>query len=123
MYFTYIKEGVPDACGTPPFSFPFSARKEGHSPIGPLPHILKKGKTDGGVKRMDQVWHLQDPYFYQALQNLAGKTVVVQTIRGSVRGVLDQVMPDFLVVDMAGNPFHIRTQQIIWVVPGPLQPS
>lgn len=65
------------------------------------------------------VWNLQDPYFYQNLQSLIGKGVVVQTQRGSVRGTLTSVMPDYIIVDFSGNNFHIRTNNIIWVVPNP----
>lgn len=69
---------------------------------------------------MDQtMWHLTDPYVYQTLQTVVGKPIVVQTARGSVRGTLTTVQPDHIVVEMGGNSFFIRTQQIIWVVPGP----
>ncbi|MDN4072091.1 YuzF family protein [Fictibacillus sp. NRS-1165] len=64
-------------------------------------------------------WVVGDPYVYQSLQPAVGKPVVVQTERGSVRGTLKQVVPDHIVVESAGNSFHIRTQAIIWVVPNP----
>jgi hypothetical protein len=59
-----------------------------------------------------------DPYVYQTLSTILGKTVTVQTVRGSVRGTLKNVMPDHIVVESVGTPFFIRTQQIIWVFPG-----
>lgn len=59
-----------------------------------------------------------DPYVYQTLTTIVGQTVTVQTIRGSVRGSLKNVLPDHIVVESAGTPFFIRTQQIIWVFPG-----
>lgn len=43
--------------------------------------------------------------------------MTVQTARGSVRGILKQVLPDHIVVEVAGTPFYVRTQQIIWVFP------
>jgi len=43
--------------------------------------------------------------------------VAVQTVRGTVTGLLQSVMPDHLVVESGGAPFFIRTQQIIWVIP------
>jgi hypothetical protein len=59
-----------------------------------------------------------DPYVYQTLATIVGKTVTVQTIRGSVRGSLKTVLPDHIVVESNGTPFFIRTHQIIWVFPG-----
>ncbi|SFA90932.1 MULTISPECIES: YuzF family protein [unclassified Bacillus (in: firmicutes)] len=59
-----------------------------------------------------------DPFVYQTLTTIVGKTVTVQTTRGSVHGNLNTVMPDHIVVESGGTPFFIRTQQIIWVFPG-----
>lgn len=60
---------------------------------------------------------LVDPYVYKEWQSFVGKAVTVQTARGSVRGILKQVLPDHIVVEVAGTPFYVRTQQIIWVFP------
>jgi hypothetical protein len=60
-----------------------------------------------------------DPYVYQTLSTIVfGNVVTVQTIRGDVRGLLKNVLPDHIVVESNGTPFFIRTQQIIWVFPG-----
>ena len=59
-------------------------------------------------------WNLKDPYVYEALTELQNKSLAVQTSRGTVRGVLRNVMPDHIVVNMGGSPFYIRTEQIIW---------
>ena len=64
-----------------------------------------------------ELYSLVDPYVYRALSELVGKPVTVQTARGSVRGILKQVLPDHVVVESAGTPFYIRTQQVIWVFP------
>jgi hypothetical protein len=58
-----------------------------------------------------------DPFVYQTLSTIVGREITVQTTRGSVRGSLKTVMPDHIVVESAGTPFFIRTQQIIWVFP------
>ncbi|GAA0371173.1 YuzF family protein [Bacillus horti] len=58
-----------------------------------------------------------DPYVYQALQSLKGKKVVVETVRGSVRGNVQDVKPDHVVVQAHGSSFYIRTAQIVWVMP------
>ncbi|MEC2075020.1 YuzF family protein [Metabacillus fastidiosus] len=69
---------------------------------------------------MDEItWKISDPYVFQSLQTVVGKPIVVQTVRGSVRGSLKKVVPDHIVVESAGNSFYIRTDQIIWVVPNP----
>ncbi|CAH0345326.1 MULTISPECIES: YuzF family protein [unclassified Bacillus (in: firmicutes)] len=67
----------------------------------------------------DTTWNLSDPYVFQTLSSIVGAKVAVQTTRGSVRGTLKNVQPDHIVVEMGGNSFFIRTQQIIWVVPNP----
>ena len=59
-------------------------------------------------------WNLSDPYVYQALTGFHNKSLAVQTTQGSVRGVLREVMPDYIVIHMGGTPFYIRTAQIIW---------
>jgi len=66
---------------------------------------------------MSGEWTLSDPYVYEALMGLQNKSVAVQTVRGSVRGILRKVMPDHIVVQMGGSPFYIRTAQIIWFHP------
>lgn len=63
---------------------------------------------------MSENWNLTDPFVYETLMGLQNKSIAVQTTRGSVRGVLRKVMPDYIVVHMGGTPFYIRTDQIIW---------
>ncbi len=58
-----------------------------------------------------------DPYVYQTLQQLAGRHVVIQTTKDSVRGDLRDIKPDHVVVDVAGYLFFVRIQQIVWVMP------
>lgn len=60
---------------------------------------------------------LFDPYLYHTLHEQIGATVVVQTTKGTVTGKLENVMPDFVVVESGGSPFFIRIQQIVWVIP------
>ena len=66
---------------------------------------------------MNEKWNLSNPYVYQALMGFQNKSIAVQTTRGSVRGVLRNVMPDHIIVHMGGSPFYIRTDQIIWFHP------
>jgi ferredoxin-fold anticodon binding domain-containing protein len=58
-----------------------------------------------------------DPYLYQTLLSLVGRQIAVQTVAGSVRGVLSNVMPDHVVVQVSNTPFLIRISQIVWVLP------
>ncbi|WP_270182681.1 YuzF family protein [Alkalihalobacillus sp. CinArs1] len=60
---------------------------------------------------------LVDPYVYETLQSITGSMVTVETTRGSLRGVLQTVMPDHIVVQVKQTPFFIRIQQIVWVFP------
>jgi hypothetical protein len=64
-----------------------------------------------------QMISLVDPYVYQTLLTVVGKTVVVQTSEGNIRGLLRDVKPDHVVVDVSGSSFFIRTQCIVWVLP------
>ncbi len=58
-----------------------------------------------------------DPYVYQTLLSIQGKRIVVETTRGSLRGRLQTVMPDHIVIEVNQVPFFVRTQQIVWVSP------
>lgn len=64
-------------------------------------------------------WYIGDSYLYRSLMSCVHHPITVQTTRGSVRGILRSVTPDHMVVEMGGNWFFIRTQQIIWFVPHP----
>ncbi len=64
-----------------------------------------------------QMFTYVDPYVYQTLQTVLGKTIVVQTTEGSIRGILRDAMPDHIVVDVSGSSFFIRIQNIVWVLP------
>ncbi|GGK26860.1 hypothetical protein GCM10010965_19500 [Caldalkalibacillus thermarum] len=59
----------------------------------------------------------EDPYFYQVLQSLVGHHVVVQTSQRSVRGIITDVKPDHVTVNVHHTLFFIRTPQIVWVMP------
>ncbi|ANE48892.1 hypothetical protein SY83_12580 [Paenibacillus swuensis] len=64
------------------------------------------------------VFHI-DPYVYQTLQTVVGKKLVVDTPRGTVRGLLADVKPDHIVIKAvdSDSTFFIRIQQIIWIMP------
>ena len=56
------------------------------------------------------------PYVYQTLQSAIGKHVVIETVRGSVRGKLKDVKPDHLLIEDT-VPYIVRIQQIVWIMP------
>ncbi|WP_127588805.1 YuzF family protein [Paenibacillus koleovorans] len=60
-----------------------------------------------------------DPYVVQTLQGVLGRQIVVETVRGIVRGQLKEVKPDHIVVHQPSgdSTFYVRIQQIIWVMP------
>lgn len=60
-----------------------------------------------------------DPYVVETLKTIIGRTVLVETVRGSLQGILVEVKPDHVVVKTHGTDsvFYIRLQQIIYVMP------
>lgn len=58
-----------------------------------------------------------DPYVFQTLQSVIGKTLVIQTVRDSTRGVLKDVKPDHIVLQAGDSTFFIRIQQIVTIMP------
>lgn len=60
-----------------------------------------------------------EPYLYHRLQQMEGLRVVVDTVRGSVNGVLVDAKPDHIVVqDSPRNPpFFVRLCEIVWIMP------
>ncbi|PFV84612.1 hypothetical protein COL05_04785 [Bacillus sp. AFS059628] len=55
-------------------------------------------------------------YVYQTLQSVIGKHVVIETVRGNVRGKLKDVKPDHLLIEDT-MPYIVRIQQIVWIMP------
>ncbi|MFD7522548.1 YuzF family protein [Paenibacillus chitinolyticus] len=79
---------------------------------------LEAGALSGGAPvAVPQPFFSIDPYVYLTLRTIVGRGVVVETVRGSNRGVLTDVKPDHVVVQEDGKKFFIRTAQIIWVMP------
>jgi hypothetical protein len=64
-----------------------------------------------------QMLTLVDPFVVQTLQSVVGSQVVVQTTKDSVRGIVQDVKPDHVVIHVNGTPFFVRIQEIIWIMP------
>ena len=60
-----------------------------------------------------------EPYVVSALMALAGKKLVVETVRGSLTGRLMDVKPDHIVIgEMYGDSrFYIRIAEIVHIMP------
>ncbi|GAB1763935.1 MULTISPECIES: YuzF family protein [Priestia] len=58
-----------------------------------------------------------DPYVYATLQSVQGKDVVIETVRGSVRGRVKDVKIDHVVIAAKSSTFFVRIQQIVWIMP------
>jgi hypothetical protein len=60
-----------------------------------------------------------EPYIVSALITLIGKRLVVETVRGSLTGVLMDVKPDHIILgEMYGDSrFFIRIAEIVHVMP------
>lgn len=58
---------------------------------------------------------MPNPYVYQTLQSVIGKQVVIETVRGNIRGKLKNVKPDHLLIEDT-VPYIVRIQQIVWII-------
>ncbi|WP_268050980.1 DUF2642 domain-containing protein [Clostridium ganghwense] len=62
---------------------------------------------------------LIDPYVVEALRMIIGQSVVIETVRGNIQGILEDVKPDHVVVKTydSDTVFYVRLQQIVHVMP------
>ncbi|TCO69698.1 YuzF family protein [Marinisporobacter balticus] len=60
-----------------------------------------------------------DPFVIEALKMVIGRSVVIETVRGNLQGILVDVKPDHIVVRPHGNDttFFVRIQQIVYIMP------
>lgn len=60
-----------------------------------------------------------DPFVNEALETVIGRSVVIETVRGNLQGLLVDVKPDHIAVRPHGNgtTFFVRTQQIVYIMP------
>ncbi|WZL73049.1 YuzF family protein [Clostridiaceae bacterium 35-E11] len=70
-------------------------------------------------RRPIQYATLIDPYVVETLRTIIGQSVVIETVRGSLQGILADVMPDHIVVKSYDRDtvFYVRMQQIVHVMP------
>ncbi|MBM4764417.1 DUF2642 domain-containing protein [Bacillus sp. B15-48] len=58
-----------------------------------------------------------EPFLYHTLRSMLNQNVIVEAMKGTIRGVLSDVHPDHIVLHVKGNHYYIRTQHINWVMP------
>lgn len=72
-----------------------------------------------GMQAIPMPMSCVDPYLVSALLPMTGKKLVVETVRGSLTGMLMDVKPDHIVI---GEPhgdskFYIRIAEIVHIMP------
>ena len=62
---------------------------------------------------------LVDPYVVDTLRVIIGKSVIIETVRGNLQGIIADVKPDHVVVKSYGSDtaFYVRIQQIVYIMP------
>ncbi|SCY46302.1 DUF2642 domain-containing protein [Alkaliphilus peptidifermentans] len=62
---------------------------------------------------------LVDPYVLETLRMIIGRSVVIETVRGNLQGIIADVKPDHVVVRSYDSDtiFYVRIQQIVHVMP------
>ncbi len=58
-----------------------------------------------------------DPYVFATLESVKGKEVVIETVRGNLRGKVKDVKIDHVVIQSKDSNFFVRIQQIVWIMP------
>jgi hypothetical protein len=66
-----------------------------------------------------QYTSLVDPYVVETLSSIIGRSVVIETVRGNLQGIISDVKPDHVVVRSydSDTVFFVRIQQIVQVMP------
>lgn len=69
-------------------------------------------------KKMINYMAVIDPFVFETLKSVIGQSVVIETVRGNLQGILVDVKPDHIVVKPHGNgtTFFVRIQQIVYVM-------
>ncbi|WP_245237676.1 YuzF family protein [Paenibacillus ihuae] len=58
-----------------------------------------------------------EPYVYAAVSSLIGKRVVLDTVRGSVSGMVVDAKPDHVVIQERDSTFFVRLCEVVWIMP------
>lgn len=58
-----------------------------------------------------------EPYVYAAVRSLIGKRAVLDTVRGSVSGMVVDAKPDHVVIQERDSTFFVRLSEVVWIMP------
>ncbi|WP_240479760.1 DUF2642 domain-containing protein [Paenibacillus wynnii] len=58
-----------------------------------------------------------EPYVYAAVRSLIGKRAVLDTVRGSVSGMVVDAKPDHVVIKERDSTFFVRLCEVVWIMP------
>ncbi|MFD1176464.1 DUF2642 domain-containing protein [Paenibacillus puldeungensis] len=58
-----------------------------------------------------------EPYVYAAVRSLIGKRAVLDTVRGSVSGMVVDAKPDHVVIQERDSTFFVRLCEVVWIMP------
>ncbi|WP_425484315.1 YuzF family protein [Halobacillus locisalis] len=64
-----------------------------------------------------QYYTLVDPFVVQTLKSVVGKMLIVETTKDTIRGQLQDVQPDHIVLTAGDSTFFVRIQQIVTIMP------
>lgn len=64
-----------------------------------------------------QYYTLVDPFVVQTLKSVIGKMLIVETTKDTIRGQLQDVQPDHIVLTAGDSTFFVRIQQIVTIMP------
>ncbi|TCT16212.1 uncharacterized protein DUF2642 [Natranaerovirga pectinivora] len=80
-------------------------------------HLYQMPKTEH--RQSYQYITLVDPYVVETLKTIIGRSAVIETVRGNLQGIIEDVMPDHIVVRSydSDTTFYVRIQQIVHVMP------
>lgn len=69
--------------------------------------------------RITPQYAMHDPYFEDALKMHLGDSILIETVRGNLQGILADVEPGYIVLESYDNDtlFYVRVQQIVHVMP------
>ncbi|MFS0724988.1 DUF2642 domain-containing protein [Paenibacillus sp. 1P07SE] len=54
---------------------------------------------------------------YAAVHSLFGKRAVLDTVRGSVSGMVVDAKPDHAVIQERDSTFFVRLREVVWMMP------
>jgi len=67
----------------------------------------------GEIKTVSSI----DPYVVEALRKLMGRCVLLETTRGAIEGMILDVKPDHVLLQLHSRQACVRIAEIVWTMP------